>query len=88
MEPVRKEVGDDLDDLEDNVKDVTTESTTLANTVIKTVIPALNEEIKKVDETTASYAAQRAELQELIKKYEEYAETVGKDIKTAQSLGY
>ena len=65
-----------LNDLESEVKDVTSASTLLRNEVIGNVIPAINSELVAVRNVTSAYAAQRAQIQELIAYYEQLAQAI------------
>ena len=65
-----------LNDLESEVKDVTSASTLLRNEVVGNVIPAINNELVAVRNVTSAYAAQRAQIQELIAYYEQLAQAI------------
>lgn len=65
-----------LNDLESEVKDVTSASTLLRNEVVGNVIPAINSELVAVRNVTSAYAAQRAQIQELIAYYEQLAQAI------------
>ena len=70
---VTENIGLDMKTLSEKVKSVTDESDTLAKTATEKVIPAMSDEIKKVDELTTAYGAQRDAIKELIAEKEKLA---------------
>ena len=67
-------VDGNLQTLEDGTNDVVVESDNLATTITNEVVPALSNELKGLREVTSAYGIQRKELDDTIKKYEEYIE--------------
>lgn len=72
-EKVTKAIGLDMGTLSDKVKSVTDQSDALAKTATEKVIPAMSDEIKKVDELTTAYGAQRDAIKKLIEEKEKLA---------------
>ena len=73
---VHDEVQTTLGDSEQATKDLTDEGKTLADSIKKDVVPAIHDEIKEVREATSAYALQRDSIDSLIKKYEDYIDTL------------
>ena len=70
---VTEAIGLDMGTLSDKVKSVTDQSDALAKTATEKVIPAMSDEIKKVDELTTAYGAQRDAIKKLIEEKEKLA---------------
>ena len=79
-EAVTSAIGIDMDNLAGSVEEVTKESDKMAKTVVDTVIPALEDEIKKVDALTFAYGEQRKSILALINAMELLAKQTQKDI--------
>ena len=81
------DVGGALNNSKKATEDLTTESSNLRDTIKDKVIPAISDEIKKVQEQTGAYADQRTELQKLINTYEDYLEGLDSTI-SVHSIGF
>ena len=83
---VAEETGVDLDILASNVQDITDESNKLKTEVVDKVIPALQDEVDKVNEITSQYALHRNELALVMESYENLLKDIGNVITEMRKL--
>lgn len=88
VEQESEEINNILNNLTSEINDVTKASDDLRNEVVGTVIPAIKSELSAVREVTSAYAAQRAQIQELIQYYEQLALSMAKTIQQQSGVGY
>ena len=81
------DVGGALNNSKKATEELTTESRNLRDTINDEVIPAISDEIKKVQEQTGAYADQRQKLLDLIATYEDYLKKLDATI-SANSIGF
>lgn len=81
------DVGGALNNSKKATEELTTESRNLRDTINDEVIPAISDEIKKVQEQTGAYADQRQKLLDLIATYEDYLKKLDATI-SVNSIGF
>ena len=71
---------------EDAIDDTTEANEELRKKVVDEVIPALDSEIKEVDDTTSAYGKNRDAIMDLIKKYQSWITEINNAIKALNNL--
>ena len=75
-EAANEVVGDSLDETKEKVEEVTDASSDLKDEIVSEVIPAIEDELDSVNAATSAWAAQRAELYNVISTYEQLISTI------------
>ena len=79
-------VGDDLDDLKNKVDDVVDSNNSLADSVVDNVIPAIDEELSGILDTTKAWQNYYNKLGEVIKQHETFIAEIQKTIKEISKI--
>ena len=85
-EAANEVVGDSLDETKEKVEEVTDASNDLKDEIVSEVIPAIEDELDSVNAATSAWAAQRAELYNVISTYEQLIRTIREAIAAQAAL--